>query len=380
MVEALLRAGASANSLMIDGLRRLGDDWTVLHQAASMGHAEIALLLLSAGADPNAQAADGKTPGEVAVGKSCEILFSSDWAALRRRPGGLGGALLFQGLSSEPSPSPSAAGRSKGRGEHFGALMALAESRGGALLSPIYLGGQRKLLWRCAQSHEWEALPGSVKSGSWCPACAREKKSAKRPETFEKIKAMAESKGGGLLSPEYLGGRQKLKFRCSCGHEWEALPGNVMNGSWCPKCPKNPKSPRWSSTAYGELKSIAQAKGGDLLSPEYRGSIHELRFRCSEGHEWEALPSSVKSGSWCRRCAIDKRGLAALERRHERLGETMPPDAVVARPLGIEVPSVSFGLSPEDYEALSLAARKQGCSVDGYARLLVEAALASACR
>lgn len=48
----------------------------------------------------------------------------------------------------------------------------LAASRGGECLSEKYEGNKVNLTWKCADGHEWGAVPGNVKNhGSWCPHC-----------------------------------------------------------------------------------------------------------------------------------------------------------------------------------------------------------------
>ena len=49
---------------------------------------------------------------------------------------------------------------------------------------------------------------------------------------------------------------------------------------------------------------VAAAKGGVCLSRSYRNNHTKLKWRCSEGHEWEATLANVKnSGTWCPHCA-----------------------------------------------------------------------------
>jgi hypothetical protein len=64
--------------------------------------------------------------------------------------------------------------------------------------------------------------------------------------------------------------------------------------------------------ALAELQAIAKARGGRCLSKAYMGSRIALRFVCSEGHKWTTKPTTVRKGSWCRRCALEK--TASLKR------------------------------------------------------------------
>jgi hypothetical protein len=64
--------------------------------------------------------------------------------------------------------------------------------------------------------------------------------------------------------------------------------------------------------ALAELQAIAKARGGLCLSKAYMGSGVALQFVCSEGHKWATKPTTVRKGSWCRRCALEK--TASLKR------------------------------------------------------------------
>jgi Zn finger protein HypA/HybF involved in hydrogenase expression len=116
-------------------------------------------------------------------------------------------------------------------------MQALAQKQGGRCLSSIYAGVHKKLSWRCARGHEWEARPSSIKSmGAWCPKCSGKKFRA----TIEEMQALAKKYNGRCLSSTYLGALTKLRWQCNKGHEWEATPASVKNAKhWCPVCRKN---------------------------------------------------------------------------------------------------------------------------------------------
>jgi hypothetical protein len=56
-------------------------------------------------------------------------------------------------------------------------MQALAKKRGGECLSTVYVNSATKLRWRCAEGHEWEATPRTMKlrlkKGCWCLKCSR---------------------------------------------------------------------------------------------------------------------------------------------------------------------------------------------------------------
>ena len=154
--------------------------------------------------------------------------------------------------------------------------------------------------WRCHEGHEWEATPYRMKQrvekGYWCRECAG------RPlVTIEQMQALAKAHDGVCVSTSYVTGRTKLRWRCAEGHEWDAIPGNLRNrGSWCPKCAG------LAPLTLDEMQRIAKDRGGVCLSTTYVNYRAKLRWRCSEGHEWEAKPmdmrARVKRGRWCTKC------------------------------------------------------------------------------
>ncbi len=121
-----------------------------------------------------------------------------------------------------------------------------------------------------------------------------------RKLTIEQMREIAKSHGGECLSEKYRNAKTKLRWKCSEGHEWEAVPDHIKEEHWCPHCAGN------ALLTIEQMRGIAKSRGGKCLSKEYEGNHKNLRWKCSEGHEWEAQPSSVKQGRWCPVCGIEK--------------------------------------------------------------------------
>lgn len=51
-------------------------------------------------------------------------------------------------------------------------LQAAARRRGGRCLSTVYVNSYTPLEWQCARGHRWQAIPHSIRQGHWCKACA----------------------------------------------------------------------------------------------------------------------------------------------------------------------------------------------------------------
>ena len=179
----------------------------------------------------------------------------------------------------------------------------LANACGGACLSRRFVDTKTKLHWRCAEGHEWSAIPQNVIRNHWCMICGNERQGRAKAHTIEMMHRVAAAKGGVCLSQSYRNNLTKIRWRCKRGHEWEAVPSSIVGsggrkGSWCPICAgKLPKD-----SALQELKKLAASRGGKLLSARYQDARSHLRWRCANGHEWKAIPDAVKRGGWCPIC------------------------------------------------------------------------------
>ena len=182
-------------------------------------------------------------------------------------------------------------------------LKRIAVMHGGECLSTRYLDTKTKLRWRCVKGHEWFALPWNVRRGHWCEICGNERQGRAKAHTIELMRQVADSKGGQCLSPNYRNNTTSLRWRCGHGHEWNAAPGSIVGskgrkGSWCPVCAgKLPKD-----VALAELNKLASMRDGSLLSKRYENAKTRMRWECAKGHVWVATADSVKRGSWCPVC------------------------------------------------------------------------------
>jgi hypothetical protein len=175
-----------------------------------------------------------------------------------------------------------------------------AQNFGGDLLSTEYRNADAPLRWKCAAGHEWEtSYDCIVKRGHWCAMCSGKKVD---PVTqMQRACTVAASKGGACLSDYYTSSQQQMHWRCADGHEWEGTFSNIVShGKWCPWCAGNKVSPE---IQMQRARDTAHAQDGKLLTTSYQGNKSPMRWRCAEGHEWEAAFNTVVvRGSWCRRC------------------------------------------------------------------------------
>jgi predicted nucleic acid-binding Zn-ribbon protein len=176
------------------------------------------------------------------------------------------------------------------------------EKFGGVCLSKEYINTRSSLNWQCINGHKWEASYAHIRLGYWCIKCAQDPHILEVENPYvtvriEQLKSIARAKGGECLSDIYLGDDQKLIWRCANGHTWDAVPGSIKQGRWCPDCGGRPRL---------NLQIAQQAAldfEGECLSTEYINVKTKMKWRCKKGHEWETSFDSVRQGNWCRRCS-----------------------------------------------------------------------------
>ncbi|MBC5992414.1 zinc-ribbon domain-containing protein [Pontibacter cellulosilyticus] len=195
-------------------------------------------------------------------------------------------------------------------------LKDLAVSRDGLLLSTEYFDTKRRYLWQCKAGHQWWAKADNVKQGKWCRTCAGLDR-----KTIGEMQRIASKRGGVCLSEAYGGSQSPLLWRCKEGHEWSAIPNNVLRGSWCPKCRDKKTGEKKRRYQLEDLVKFAQSKGGESLSKRYTITHAKYPWKCTKGHCFEMTFDKVMQGYWCPYCAGNaKKTLSDLQNAAQARG------------------------------------------------------------
>ena len=105
-----------------------------------------------------------------------------------------------------------------------------------------------------------------------------------KEEGTRRLQEAVAAHGGILLSTEYKNTKQKYRFRCAKGHEWEAGFGNIVRrGQWCIICAGYKVD---ADEKIDEAREVAKSRGGACLSDTYKSNTSKLRWKCANGHEW----------------------------------------------------------------------------------------------
>lgn len=197
---------------------------------------------------------------------------------------------------------------------HGGELLAIA--RDGPRVDRVHLA--------CRAGHRFWASPQHLLAGTWCRECylaARKGKSHPQLSILD-MQELAASRGGECLSEFYANNYTRLRWRCNAGHEWDALPSQVRQRTWCPICSKaRPGS-------IEGMRVIAAEHGGQCLSREYLGVQDRLEFCCARGHRFTTTGAAVKTGVWCPTCDPRFARAAAALAPRELPRRRRPPPAV----------------------------------------------------
>jgi hypothetical protein len=268
----------------------------------------------------------------------------------------------FGNINSGNTWCPFCAGRNKTIED----MRTIAEERGGKCLSSDFQGVKSPIHWECAFGHKWIAVPESIIDGRWCPECSKgyserivrsyfeqmfgKKFTTKRPVWLVNSDGYRMELDGYnevlQLAFEHQGLQHKVEhsFFHSTEHAFtKRLQDDNTKRKLCEDHSVNlievpqlfrdieledlfdyiiqETEPLGYSVAIkkesikldfkqiykpalaNEVEEIVKKRGGEIISPILENRKLRFRLRCVNGHEWEAVLGSIKSGSWCPYCA-----------------------------------------------------------------------------
>lgn len=173
-------------------------------------------------------------------------------------------------------------------------LRNIAINKKGIVVSTIYKDGETKLEFEDKDKNRFWMMPTDVKQGSWSPYEA--KRVYNNPEYhLKELKAIAESKGGKLISNEYKDSKNKLEFEDKLGNRFFMDSSHAKKGIWSPYESGSVRDPNYH---IAELEKIAIQKGGKLISNKYQNAHSKLEFEDKDKNRFFMAPTDVKSGKW----------------------------------------------------------------------------------
>jgi hypothetical protein len=200
-------------------------------------------------------------------------------------------------------------------------IQSAAAKLGGRCLSEKRVDATSPLLFECSAGHRWEAKLASIRAGMWCAQCRYDR----RRTPIETMHSYAASHGGQCLSEAYTSKRQRLRWRCAKGDEWESTATIVKQRTWCPQC-----AIERGRTGIDRMHEIAVERGGRCLSVCYVNAKTRLNWQCAAGHAWEMTPSAAQRGRWCIYCSGSRHSLGEMQALARARGGECVSDTYVA--------------------------------------------------
>ena len=181
----------------------------------------------------------------------------------------------------------------------------------------VFLNGHQKVWWKCSKGHpSYQATISNRNYGKGGPYCAGQRvlKGKNHLQTVNTSLAAEwnHEKNDGLIPADFMpNSNKKVWWKCSKGHEWQAIIANRNLGGGCPYC-----SGKKVLCGYSDLetsnpnlaKEWNHEKNDGLIPADFMpNSSKKVWWKCSKGHEWQTRIAHRNKGSGCPYCAKEKR-------------------------------------------------------------------------
>lgn len=160
------------------------------------------------------------------------------------------------------------------------------------LITSEYTGCKQKLECVCPKGHLYFTTFDNWRKGRRCPFCYGNSKLI-----YDDIKKSFELEGYKLLSTEYVGSGNKLKYKCPKGHIGFIKWDHWRDGHRCAECAGNKRK------TIDDVKKQFESEGYELLSDHYSNSYGKLRYRCPKGHVGVTTYYNWLTGYRCLECS-----------------------------------------------------------------------------
>ena len=185
-------------------------------------------------------------------------------------------------------------------------------------LTPIDVmtGSNKKVWWKCGKGHEWQATVVDRKSGGGCPFCSGKKVLPGYNDLRTVNPTLTEQwdyeKNSNLKPENYsANSHEKVWWKCSKGHRWQATIASRNNGRRCPYCSNKSLLPGYNdlATTHPEIaKEWDYSKNGDITPSNVMAGSNNKKywFVCENGHSYSSTLLNRKKGRGCPVCRKNK--------------------------------------------------------------------------
>ncbi len=178
----------------------------------------------------------------------------------------------------------------------------------------ISAGSEKNVWWICEKGHTWEQSPVGRHRKEGCPYCSNHRVlvgyndlATTAPELLKEW-----NYDRNTVKPTEItkSSNKKIWWKCSEGHEWEVKAcSRVSFKSGCPYCSGRRAIPGKTdlATTNPDLAAEWNYERNEITPSEISsGSGKKVWWKCSEGHEYEAIVYDRANGNGCPYCAGKK--------------------------------------------------------------------------
>lgn len=177
---------------------------------------------------------------------------------------------------------------------NFEMVKTFFEENNCTLLSSEYVRAKSKLDYVCECGTVASISFDKFKQGQRCYECKIRKTGGKNKHSYEYVKGFFEENGCQLLSKSYEGNKEKLKYKCVCGHISHIAFSKFQYGQRCEKCKsrklselrRGPNASNWDHTRTMEERIK------DRRYPEY----YEWRRNVFERDDYTCQICGLRGG------------------------------------------------------------------------------------
>ena len=167
-----------------------------------------------------------------------------------------------------------------------------------------YISLHHKILVRYKDcGHQEEKKPIKLLRGQRCGQCRGKAISKSKTKSNEQFQKDLISKGitNITLVGEYLGVKHKVTvLNSDCGHVYQAMAGNVLNGVGCPVCHGNKDTQGFIDVINNKYPNEYVVLG------KYVNNRTKIQVQHKCGHKWEVIPKDLLRDIRCPKCMMSK--------------------------------------------------------------------------
>ena len=247
------------------------------------------------------------------------------------------------------------------------------------LLTPdgITFGSNKKVWWRGACGHEWQASVKARSNGEKCPICsgARVIAGINDLQTTHPEIASEWSEKNLPLKPDEVNAksRKNVWWRCGkCGNEWKSVINARVKGTVCPVCAEREVLAGYNdlATTDNQLLSEWDYEQNKLKPTEVsRTSAKRAWWKCRHGHSWSMkINERTILNKGCRICEQEYLSLfpalaVSYYSNKKGLKAELGSDRLLGVPLETYIPSeklaIESGSADENIEIMKAYMCKQ---------------------